>query len=157
MAQRSIHLSAEAETYIKLNYSHYTDDKPSYSVAVNDSIAMLRWLKKSSVPDDLFDDEWTELYNIYAGSDMARMAIPFDIARDLLDYYGSNIVSRLPSNAQGLYNKLLGYSQAEQFAIKCYVREFWNCADLEAFSEDDNLANAAKKHAAFVGQNEQSE
>ena len=143
MAQRSIHLSAEAETYIKLNYSHYTDDKPSYSVAVNDSIAMLR--------------EWTELYNIYAGSDMTRMAIPFDIARDLLDYYGSNIVSRLPSNAQGLYNKLLGYSQAEQFAIKCYVREFWNCADLEAFSEDDNLADAAKKHAAFVGQNEQSE
>ena len=110
MAQRSIHLSAEAETYIKLNYSHYTDDKPSYSVAVNDSIAMLRWLKKSSVPDDLFDDEWTELYNIYAGSDMTRMAIPFDIARDLLDYYGSNIVyttsclairkpSNLPSNA----------------------------------------------------------
>ena len=104
MAQRSIHLSAEAETYIKLNYSHYTDDKPSYSVAVNDSIAMLRWLKKSSVPDDLFDDEWTELYNIYAGSDMTRMAIPFDIARAMPKGYTTSCLairkpSNLPSNA----------------------------------------------------------
>lgn len=157
MAQRSIHLTAESESYINANYSRYTDDKPSFSAAINDSLTMLRWLKKISLPNDLYDDDWAELYNIYAGSDMTRMSIPFDIARDLLDYYGTNIVSRLPNNAQSLYSKLQSYSQAEQFAIKCYVREFWNSADLEVFGEGDNLANAAEKHAAFVGKSEHDE
>ena len=151
MAQRSIHLSENSELFVKANYSHYSDEKPSFSVAVNDSLAMLQWLKKSSLPEDLLDDDWTELYNMYAGSDMTRMAVPLDIARDLLDHYGTNITGYLPGSAQSLFQKLKGYTQAQQFSIKCYVREFWNGADLEAFGEGDALADAVKTHAAFIG------
>ena len=66
------------------------------------------------------NQEWVELYNVYAGSDLTRLVLPFDLADDLKAHYGT-----LPKDLTALYDKLAGMTQAQQFAVIDAVRLFW--------------------------------
>ena len=69
---------------------------------------------------ELSKSEWIELYNVYTGSDLTRLVMPFDLGGDLCTHYGA-----LPQDLTALYDKLVGMTQAQQFAIVDAVRLFW--------------------------------
>ena len=69
---------------------------------------------------ELSKSEWIELYNVYAGSDLTRLAMPFDLADDLRTHYGT-----LPQDLTALCNKLSEMTQAQQFAVLDAVRIYW--------------------------------
>ena len=117
MAKKSIHISENAELYI-------TDRTPqgenkNYSAHINNALVQLAHLAKSEKPP-LENQEWVELYNVYAGSDLTRPALPFNLADDLRTHYGT-----LPQDLTALYDKLAGMTQAQQFAVIDAVRLFW--------------------------------
>ena len=74
-------------------------------------------------------EEWTEVYNIYAGSDLTRCVLPFNLAKDLLDHYGATLPRDLPDNCIPLVERLADMTQAEQFSIIDNVRVFWANVD----------------------------
>ena len=117
MAKKSIHISGNAELYI-------TDRTPqgenkNYSAHINNALEQLAHLAKSEKPL-LENQEWVELYNVYAGSDLTRLVLPFDLADDLKAHYGT-----LPKELTTLYDKLSAMTQAQQFAVIDAVRLFW--------------------------------
>ena len=117
MAKKSIHISAKAELYI-------TDRTPqgenkNYSAHINNALEQLAHLAKSEKPL-LENQEWVELYNVYAGSDLTRLVLPFNLADDLRTHYGT-----LPQDLTALYDKLVGMTQAQQFAALDAVRVYW--------------------------------
>lgn len=117
MTKKSIHISDVAELYI-------TDRTPqgenkNYSAHINNALNQLAHLSKSEKPL-LGNQEWVELYNVYAGSDLTRLVLPFDLADDLKAHYGT-----LPKDLTALYDKLAGMTQAQQFAVIDAVRLFW--------------------------------
>lgn len=117
MTKKSIHISDVAELYI-------TDRTPqgenkNYSAHINNALNQLAHLSKSEKPL-LENQEWVELYNVYAGSDLTRLVLPFDLADDLKAHYGT-----LPKDLTALYDKLAGMTQAQQFAVIDAVRLFW--------------------------------
>lgn len=117
MTKKSIHISDVTELYI-------TDRTPqgenkNYSAHINNALNQLAHLSKSEKPL-LENQEWVELYNVYAGSDLTRLVLPFDLADDLKAHYGT-----LPKDLTALYDKLAGMTQAQQFAVIDAVRLFW--------------------------------
>lgn len=124
MAKKSIHLSGAAEQYIADRTAQA--EKPNLSAHINNAFEQLAHLTRAEKPE-LSKSEWVELYNVYAGSDLTRLVMPFDLADDLRTHYGT-----LPQDLTALYNKLAGMTQAQQFAVLDAVRVYW------ASGEDGN-------------------
>lgn len=117
MAKTAVHLSKSALQYV-------TDRTPQgeqkgFSAHVNNAFDQLAHLALAEKPE-LLKSEWVELYNVYAGSDLTRPALPFNLADDLRTHYGT-----LPQDLTALYDKLAGMTQAQQFAVIDAVRLFW--------------------------------
>lgn len=117
MAKTAVHLSKTALQYV-------TDRTPQgeqkgLSSHINNAFEQLAHLSIAEKPE-LSKSEWIELYNVYAGSDLTRLAMPFDLADDLRTHYGT-----LPQDLTALYNKLKDMTQAQQFAVLDSVRIYW--------------------------------
>lgn len=117
MAKTAVHLSKGALQYV-------TDRTPQgeqkgLSAHINNAFEQLAHLARAEKPE-LSQAEWIELYNVYAGSDLTRLTLPFDLADDLRTHYGT-----LPQDLTALYDKLSGMTQAQQFAVIDAVRLFW--------------------------------
>lgn len=117
MAKTAVHLSKGALQYV-------TDRTPQgeqkgLSAHINNAFEQLAHLARAEKPE-LSQAEWIELYNVYAGSDLTRLTLPFDLADDLHTHYGT-----LPQDLTALYDKLSGMTQAQQFAVIDAVRLFW--------------------------------
>ena len=124
MAKTAVHLSKGALQYV-------TDRTPQgeqkgLSAHINNAFEQFAHLAQVEKPE-LSKSEWIELYNIYAGSDLTRLVMPFDLADDLRTHYGA-----LAQDLTALYNKLAGMTQAQQFAVLDAVRVYW------ASGEDGN-------------------
>lgn len=117
MAKTAVHLSKTPLQYV-------TDRTPQgeqkgLSAHINNAFEQLAHLARAEKPK-LSKSEWVELYNVYAGSDLTRLVMPFDLADDLRTHYGT-----LPQDLTALYNKLAGMTQAQQFAVLDAVRVYW--------------------------------
>lgn len=117
MAKTAVHLSKNALQYV-------TDRTPQgeqkgLSAHINNAFEQLAHLTRAEKPE-LSKSEWVELYNVYAGSDLTRLVMPFDLADDLSAHYGI-----LPQDLTALYEKLSDMTQAQQFAVIDAVRLFW--------------------------------
>lgn len=117
MAKTAVHLSKTALQYV-------TDRTPQgeqkgLSAHINNAFEQLAHLTRAEKPE-LSKSEWIELCNVYAGSDLTRLTLPFDLADDLHTYYGT-----LPQDLTVLYDKLADMTQAQQFAVLDAVRLFW--------------------------------
>ena len=117
MAKKSLHISQAAEIYISDRTLH--SGSKNYSAHINNAFEQLAHLTRAEKPE-LSKSEWVELYNVYAGSDLTRLTLPFDLADDLRTHYGT-----LPQDLTALYDKLSGMTQAQQFAVIDTVRLFW--------------------------------
>jgi hypothetical protein len=117
MAKKSIHLSGAAEQYIADRTAQA--EKPNLSAHINNAFEQLAHLTRAEKPE-LSKSEWVELYNVYAGSDLTRLVMPFDLADDLRTHYGT-----LPQDLTALYDKLAEMTQAQQFAVLDAVRVYW--------------------------------
>lgn len=117
MAKKSIHLSGAAEQYIADRTAQA--EKPNLSAHINNAFEQLAHLTRAEKPE-LSKSEWVELYNVYAGSDLTRLVMPFDLADDLRTHYGT-----LPQDLTELYDKLAEMTQAQQFAVLDAVRVYW--------------------------------
>ena len=117
MAKKSIHISENAELYITDRTPQ--GEKPNLSAHINNAFEQLAHLARAEKPE-LSKSEWIELYNVYAGRDLTRLVMPFDLADDLKTHYGT-----LPQDLTALYDKLAGMTQAQQFAVIDAVRLFW--------------------------------
>lgn len=117
MAKTAVHLSKNALQYV-------TDRTPQgeqkgFSAHINNAFEQLAHLTHVEKPE-LSKSEWVELYNVYAGSDLTRLVMPFDLADDLRTHYGS-----LPQDLTALYDKLVKMTQVQQFAVLDAVRVYW--------------------------------
>ena len=117
MAKKSIHISEKAELYI--TDRTLQGENKNYSAHINNALEQLAHLARAERPT-LPESEWIALYNVYAGSDLTRLAIPFDLADDLRAHYGT-----LPQDLTALHDKLSRMTQAQQFAVIDAVRLFW--------------------------------
>lgn len=117
MAKKSVHISQTAEIYI--SDRTLQGENKNYSAHINNAFEQLTHLAMSEKPE-LSKSEWVELYNVYAGSDLTRLVMPFDLADDLRTHYGT-----LPQDLTALYNKLARMTQSQQFAALDAVRLFW--------------------------------
>lgn len=121
MAKTAVHLSKNALQYV-------TDRTPQgeqkgLSAHINNAFEQLAHLTRAEKPE-LSKLEWVELYNVYAGSDLTRLVMPFDLADDLRTHYGT-----LPQDLTALYDKLAEMTQAQQFAVLDAVRVYWASGD----------------------------
>lgn len=118
--KKSVHLSNQTERFIN---ERTLSDSPNFSGQINSAIETLAHLAQAEKPA-LSDSEWTELYNIYAGSDLTRLVLPLNLAKDMLDHYGATVPSQLPDQ-QALIERLAAMTQVQQYAIIDAVRVFW--------------------------------
>lgn len=100
-------------------------ETPNYSGFINSQLALLDHLAKAE-KTNLSNEDWVELYNVYAGSDLTRIATPINVARDLMDHYGATSTSQLPENCKPLVEVLITLTQAQQYAIIDAVRLYWS-------------------------------
>ena len=117
MAKTAVHLSKTALQYVTDRTPQ--GEKKGMSAHINNALEQLAHLARAEKPE-LSKSEWVELYNVYVGSDLARLAMPFDLADDLRTHYGT-----LTQELTALYDKLAGMTQAQQFAALDAVRLFW--------------------------------
>lgn len=117
MTKKSIHISQNTEIYI--TDRTLQGENKNYSAHVNNAFEQLAHLAKAEKPT-LSKSEWDELYNVYAGSDLTRLALPFDLANDLQAHY-----TTLPQGLNELHNKLITMTQAQQFAVIDCIRKYW--------------------------------
>lgn len=121
MAKKSVHISQNAEIYI--SDRTLQGENKNYSAHINNAFEQLAHLAQAEKPK-LSKSEWVELYNVYAGSDLTRLVMPFDLADDLRTHYGT-----LPQDLTALYEKLSDMAQAQQFAVLDSVRVYWASGD----------------------------
>ena len=119
MTRKTVHITDATEKYIADRW-----DEPNWSGSINAAFNQLAFLAATEKPE-LSKEDWAEIYNIYAGSDLTRIVLPINLAADLLIHYGATIPSQLPENCQPLIEKLAAMSQAQQFAIIDNTRLFW--------------------------------
>lgn len=117
MTKKSIHISQNTEIYI--TDRTLQGENKNYSAHVNNAFEQLAHLAKAEKPE-LSQTDWVELYNVYAGSDLTRLALPFDLANDLQAHYIT-----LPQGLNELHNKLITMTQAQQFAVIDCIRKYW--------------------------------
>ena len=116
MAKTAVHLSDNTWQYI--TDRTLQGEQKGLSAHINNAFEQLAHLAREK--PKLSKSAWVELYNVYAGSDLTRLVMPFDLADDLRTYYGT-----LPLDLTVLYNKLAGMTQAQQFAVLDAVRVYW--------------------------------
>ncbi|THA04373.1 hypothetical protein [Rodentibacter pneumotropicus] len=129
MAKKSIHLTALTAQYIIDRTQQ--GERANYSAHINSAFSQLAHIAQAEKPT-LTSDEWIELYNVYAGSDLTKLSLPLNLASDLLTHYGATVPKQLNITAAVLADKLVDMTQAQQFAIIDAVRVFW------ASGEDGN-------------------
>ena len=117
MTKTAVHLSKTALQYV-------TDRTPQgeqkgLSAHINNAFEQLAHLAQAEKPK-LSKSDWIELYNVYAGSDLTRLVMPFDLGGCLRTHYGT-----LPQDLTALYDKLSEMTQAQQFAVLDAVRLYW--------------------------------
>ena len=117
MAKTAVHVSDKTWQYITDRTQQ--GEQKGLSSYINNAFDQLAHLARAEKPE-LSKAEWVELYNVYAGSDLTRLAMPFDLADDLRTHYGT-----LPQDLTALYDKLAGMTQAQQFAVLDAVRVYW--------------------------------
>ena len=117
MAKTAVHLSKTALQYVTDRTQQ--GEQKGLSSYINSAFEQLAHLARAEKPE-LSKSEWVELYNVYAGSDLTRFVMPFDLADDLRTHYGN-----LPQNLTALYDKLSAMTQAQQFAVLDAVRVYW--------------------------------
>ena len=117
MAKTAVHLSKTALQYVTDRTQQ--GEQKGLSSYINSAFEQLAHLAQAEKPE-LSKSEWIELYNVYAGSDLTRLVMPFDLADDLRTHYGT-----LPQNLTALYDKLSAMTQAQQFAVLDAVRVYW--------------------------------
>ena len=117
MAKTAVHISDKTWQYITDRTQQGV--QKGLSSYINNAFDQLAHLARAEKPE-LSKSEWVELYNVYAGSDLTRIALPFNLAEDLITHYGT-----LPQNLTALYDKLAGMTQAQQFAALDSVRVYW--------------------------------
>lgn len=117
MGKTAVNLSKNALQYITDRTQQ--GEQKGLSAHINNAFEQLAHLARVEKPE-LSKSEWIELCNIYAGSDLTRLAMPFDLAGDLQVHYGT-----LPQDLTALYDKLAGMTQAQQFAALDSVRVYW--------------------------------
>lgn len=117
MAKTAVHLSKTALQYVTDRTQQ--GEQKGMSAHINNAFEQLAHLAMTEKPE-LSQAEWIELYNVYAGSDLTRLILPFDLADDLRTHYGT-----LPQDLTALYNNLKSMTQAQQFAVIDAVRLFW--------------------------------
>ena len=122
--KKSVHLTADSVGYIEARTG---EGEMNFSASINAAFEQLAYLARAELPD-ITDVDFSLLCNVYAGSDLSRIALPLNLARDLLDHYGATIPGELPEDAHNLIEVLAGMSQAQQFALIDAVRVFW-CQD----------------------------
>ncbi|QLD33148.1 hypothetical protein [Mannheimia varigena] len=122
MAKKSVHLTTTTEQYIADRTPQ--GETPNYSAHTNAAFALLLHIAKNEKPQ-LENSEWTEIYNVYAGSDLTKIALPLNIAADILEHYGATVPKQLNDDVANLVNKLVDMTQSQQFAIIDAVRLFW--------------------------------
>ena len=96
----------------------------NFSAAINAAFEQLAYLAQVENPA-LDDQDFAAVCNVYAGSDLSRIALPLNMARDLLDHYGATIPEQLPEDVRDLVTTLARMTQAQQFALLDTVRVFW--------------------------------
>ena len=116
MAKTAVHISDKTWQYIT---DRTQQEQKGLSSYINSAFEQLAHLAQAEKPE-LSKLEWVELCNVYAGSDLTRLAMPFDLAGDLQVHYGT-----LPQNLTALYDKLSVMTQAQQFAVLDAVRVYW--------------------------------
>ena len=114
--KRSIHLSESSEAYIAARAK-----KPVVSAEINAAFTMLQHLARENMPD-LTAIEWAEILDTYRSKDLTKIPLPLNIAGDILAHYGVIVPSQLLPQILGLPEKLVAFSQAQQFAILDAVR-----------------------------------
>lgn len=119
MAKRSVHISKETEVFLADRTPQ--GESTNYSAFINNAFSVLSLIAKD-LPE-LTKSEWVELYNVYAGSDLTRLALPLNLASDLLTQHGATIPSQTP--CPELVEKLALMNQAQQFAVIDKVRVYW--------------------------------
>ncbi|MFZ7136643.1 hypothetical protein ACLSZP_09605 [Avibacterium avium] len=119
MAKRSVHIAKETENYLADRTPQ--GESTNYSAFINNSIRVLSAIAKD-LPE-LAESEWIELYNVYAGSDLTRLALPLNLASDLLTHHGATIPTQTP--CPELVGKLAALDQGQQFAVIDKVRVYW--------------------------------
>lgn len=119
--KKSIHITRASEAYLA---ARAPEGVINFSAAVNAAFEQLAYLASAECPG-LTKEEWAELYNVYAGSDLSCLALPLNLAADLLTHYGVTVPSQLDSAVAAFVERLARMSQAEQFAIIDAVRVFW--------------------------------
>lgn len=117
MGKTAVNLSKNALQYITDRTQQ--GEQKGLSAHINNTFEQLAHLARAEKPE-LSKTEWIELYNVYAGSDLTRLALPLDLADDLCTHYGT-----LPQDLTALYDKLAGMTQAQQFAVIDAVRVYW--------------------------------
>nr|DAI25253.1 MAG TPA: hypothetical protein [Caudoviricetes sp.] len=122
MARKSIYFNEFSENFVAERTAQ--GETANYSANVNAAFEMLAHLAQSATPT-LSAEEWAEVYNIYAGSDLTRRVLPLNLAKDLLDNYGATLPRDLPDNCIPLVERLADMTQAEQYAVLDAVRVFW--------------------------------
>nr|DAR90804.1 MAG TPA: hypothetical protein [Caudoviricetes sp.] len=120
MAKTAVHISDKTWQYIT---DRTQQEQKGLSSYINNAFEQLAHLAQAEKPE-LSKSEWIELYNVYAGSDLARLVMPFDLADDLHTHYGT-----LPQDLTALYDKLSEMTQAQQFAVLDAVRVYWASGD----------------------------
>lgn len=118
MAKKSVHLTKETENYLAERTQQ--GETPNYSAFINNAFSVLSEIAKEC--PEINENEWIELYNVYTGSDLTRLALPLNLAADLLTHYGATVPNQTPYPE--LVNKLATLRQAEQFALIDKVRVF---------------------------------
>nr|DAS42692.1 MAG TPA: hypothetical protein [Caudoviricetes sp.] len=122
--KKSVHLTADSVGYIEARTG---EGEMNFSASINAAFEQLAYLARAELPD-ITDVDFSLLCNVYAGSDLSRIALPLNLARDLLDHYGATIPQQLPEDVRDLVTTLARMSQAQQFALIDAVRVFW-CQD----------------------------
>lgn len=117
--KKSIHLTHESVAYMAARA-----EEINYSAAINAAFEQLEHLARVEMPN-LDDADFSEICNVYAGSDLSRIPLPLNIAADLLTHYGATVPSQLPAETAALVDRLAHMNQVQQFSIVDKVRIFW--------------------------------
>lgn len=123
--KKSIHLTNDSVAYMA---ARAPEGDINFSASINAAFEQLAHLARAEMPI-LDDAEFAELCNVYAGSDLSRIALPLNLAYDLLTHYGATVPTQMPAETAALVERLARLTQAEQFAIIDAVRVFWHAQE----------------------------
>ena len=125
--KKSVHITKASEEYLA---ARALRGEINFSAGINGAIEQLSHIARVECPS-LGKDEWVELYNVYAGSDLSRLVLPLNLAADLLTHYGATVPSQLDNEVAALVERLARMTQAQQFAVIDAVRVFWAGSDAQ--------------------------